>query len=188
MSSDTVSDPEVVNAVFKNVNHIFSGGRPRTFANSVVSRLEFVDSTFKNNAVESQRREVSATFKIVVDEDMCNASGNVHGGCSAFLIGMQTDIKSMLNCKTDHFLDVCSSVCIMALKVSQGGNGIDVSQSLNIVYHAPAAIGETLRVVNTTMAVGRRVASARTEIWSETNRRLVASGVHIKMEPSSAKL
>ncbi|KAK6971335.1 hypothetical protein R3P38DRAFT_3242698 [Favolaschia claudopus] len=39
-----------------------------------------------------------------------------------------------------------------------------VSQSLNVVFHAPAALGETLRIVNTTLTVGSRAMSARTEV------------------------
>ncbi|KAJ7839312.1 hypothetical protein B0H13DRAFT_1454238, partial [Mycena leptocephala] len=49
--------------------------------------------------------------------------------------------------------------------------------------HSPATVGETLRIVNTTMTVGARALSARTEIWNATKHRLVASGVHIKMKP-----
>ncbi|KIK67872.1 hypothetical protein GYMLUDRAFT_36668 [Collybiopsis luxurians FD-317 M1] len=171
MSSDAVaSGSEEIEAVFKNIYLIFTNGRPKTFAFSVISHLIFAEASIKNNAIEPQRKEVSVTYKITVEEDMVNGGGNIHGGCSAFLI------------------DVCSSICIIALKLSQGVSGMDVSQSMNVVYHAPAAIGEVLRIVNTTMAVGRRVASARTEIWSESTHRLVASGVHIKMEPSTAKL
>src|ERR1700761_1357756 len=66
--------------------------------------------------------------------------------------------------------------------------------------------GDKLRIVNTSIAIGARALSARAEacsnipllllsltyeaeqIWNVTKHRLVASGVHIKMQPSPAKL
>ncbi|KAJ3814911.1 hypothetical protein F5876DRAFT_31879 [Lentinula aff. lateritia] len=141
-----------------------------TFGDPVVAALKLSEISIYQNAMESSSLEAKVTCKTRITQDMVNGGGNIHGGCCAFLI------------------DVCSSGSIMALKISQGVASFDVSQSLNVVYHAPATIGENLRIVNTTMTVGRRVASARTEIWSETHHRLVASGVHIKMEPSPTKL
>ncbi|KAJ3741446.1 HotDog domain-containing protein [Lentinula detonsa] len=161
---------EEVKAHLKDIPKLFLNNRPNSFAASVITRLSLTEVSIKSNAVEPQRKEGLVVHTITVEEDMVNGGGNIHGGCSAFLI------------------DICSTASIMALKISQGLTTLDVSQSLNIVYHAPAAIGESLRIVNTTMTVGRRVASARTEIWSETHHRLVASGVHIKMEPSPTKL
>ncbi|KAK7470038.1 hypothetical protein VKT23_001474 [Stygiomarasmius scandens] len=99
---------------------------------------------------------------------MVNGIYSIHGGCSALLI------------------DLCSGQAVTALNMYMGiGNILTVSQSLNVVYHAPAFLGETLRIVNTSVAVGSRVETARTEIWSETHHRLVASGVHVKMTPTS---
>ncbi|KAJ3861406.1 HotDog domain-containing protein [Lentinula novae-zelandiae] len=171
MSSAVVGNgSEEIKAHLKNIPKLFLNGRPNSFAASILRRLTLAEVTIKSNVTEPQRKESLVVYTITVEEDMVNGGGNIHGGCSAFLI------------------DVCSSGSIMALKFSQGVASFDVSQSLNVVYHAPATIGEKLRIVNTTMTVGRRVASARTEIWSETHHRLVVSGVHIKMEPSPTKL
>ncbi|KAJ3779023.1 HotDog domain-containing protein [Lentinula raphanica] len=159
-----------VKAVLKDVPKLFLNGRPNIFAASIIKKLVLAQVSIKSNVIEPQRKEGLVVYNVTVEEDMVNGGGTLHGGCSAFLI------------------DLCSTASIMALKIDQGVSARDVSQSMSIVYHAPAAVGETLRIVNTTMAVGRRVASARTEIWSETHHRLVASGVHIKMEPSSTKL
>ncbi|KAJ3574675.1 hypothetical protein NP233_g1595 [Leucocoprinus birnbaumii] len=60
-----------------------------------------------------------------------------------------------------------------------------VSQALNVVYHSPGGLGDKLRLVNTTLTLGGRAHSARTEIWNLTHHRLVASGTHIKMQPSA---
>jgi len=59
-----------------------------------------------------------------------------------------------------------------------------VSQALNIIYHSPAAIGDRIRIVNTTLTVGSRVESVRTEIWNVAHHRLVASAVLVKMPAS----
>jgi len=64
---------------------------------------------------------------------------------------------------------------------------LTVSQALNVVFHSPAAIGDKLRIVNTTITVGGRAMSARCEIWNETHHRQVATGLHIKMLPSQQK-
>ncbi|KAF9076904.1 HotDog domain-containing protein [Rhodocollybia butyracea] len=158
---------EEVKDFLKHTVNIFTGQRQKTFASSVLSRLILTEASLKNNAVEPQRKDSFIVYKITVDEDMINGGGNIHGGCSALLI------------------DCCSSAAIIAMKLAQGAMSMDVSQSMNIIYHAPAAIGEVLRIVNTTMTMGKRITSARTEIWSETHHRLVASGTHIKMEPSA---
>jgi len=48
--------------------------------------------------------------------------------------------------------------------------------------------GAKLRIVNSAIAMGSRIMSARSEIWDETTKRLCVTGVHIKMEPSLPKL
>jgi acyl-coenzyme A thioesterase 13 len=47
--------------------------------------------------------------------------------------------------------------------------------------------GSKLRIVSSTLTLGARSMSARTEIWDATHQRLVASGVHVKMDASAAK-
>ncbi|KAH6902822.1 hypothetical protein BKA70DRAFT_1374281 [Coprinopsis sp. MPI-PUGE-AT-0042] len=73
---------------------------------------------------------------------------------------------------------------VIEMEVAEGSTFKLVSQSLNIVYHSPAALGDRIRIVNQTMTVGARAQSARTEIWNLTHHRLVSSGTHIKMVPS----
>ncbi|THG97003.1 hypothetical protein EW026_g4925 [Hermanssonia centrifuga] len=59
-----------------------------------------------------------------------------------------------------------------------------------MVFEIDVTEGEgcRLKIVNTTMALGGRVMTARAEIYDITHNRLVASGVHIKMPPSAPKL
>ncbi|KAJ7778458.1 hypothetical protein B0H16DRAFT_887373 [Mycena metata] len=138
--------------------------RPQ-FGESIVAQLLVTHASVQRKLEEPLKKEGRVLCEIVVAHDMLNGMASLQGGCSAFLI------------------DVCSSLCLSVLQRSN-----HVSQSLNVVYHSPASLGEKLRIINTTMAVGARVMSARTEIWNATQHRLVASGVHIKMQPSTAKL
>ncbi|KAK0491594.1 hypothetical protein IW261DRAFT_1438465 [Armillaria novae-zelandiae] len=101
---------------------------------------------------------------------MVNGAMTIHGGCSAYLV------------------DICSTLAIIVYTLSSGRPVNTVSQSINMTYHSPAGLGEELRIVSTTMTIGSKTLIARTEIWSDTTKRLVASGVHSKMEPSQAKL
>ena len=55
--------------------------------------------------------------------DMINGGGNIHGGCSAFLV------------------DVCSSLSLSALSlVTEGKEYLSVSQAINMIYHSPAVL------------------------------------------------
>ncbi|KAJ7468596.1 HotDog domain-containing protein [Mycena latifolia] len=135
------------------------------FGDSIIARMTVTHASVDNKVDEPRKKEGRVVCELVVTEDMLNGGGNVHGGCSAFLI------------------DTCSTLALIIIS-----NIPSVSQSLNIVYHSPAGAGDKLRIINTTLTVGARAMSARAEIWNETHHRLVASGVHIKMQPSAPKL
>ncbi|KAJ7239983.1 HotDog domain-containing protein [Mycena haematopus] len=160
-------DP-AMKAFFSDIPKIFGLDRfeKPSFGDSIARGLVVTSASVENKAEEPLKQEGRVVCEVTVTEDMLNGGGNIHGGCSAFLV------------------DLCSTLSIIALT----SNTYHVSQSLNIVYHSPATLGEKLRIVNTTMTVGARALSARTEIWNATKHRLVASGVHIKMQPSKAKL
>ncbi|KJA29602.1 hypothetical protein HYPSUDRAFT_31531 [Hypholoma sublateritium FD-334 SS-4] len=158
-----------------NHNNFFAsflkpGQRPlNSFANAIQHRVKVTELSVTEKAEEPNKFEGRAVLEIEVTEDMVNAVGNIHGGCSAYLI------------------DVASSFALAVLSLHMTGKvNPSVSQALNVVYHSPAGIGEKLRLVNTTLTVGKRAESVRTEIWNVTHHRLVASGVHIKMLPSPA--
>ncbi|KAF9562480.1 hypothetical protein CPC08DRAFT_706687 [Agrocybe pediades] len=142
------------------------------FGKSIQERMVVTELSVLHKAEEPAKLEGRAVLEIDVTEDMLNGGGNIHGGCSAYLI------------------DMASSFALSLLIMHELGAGTvypSVSQALNVVYHSPAGVGERLRLVNTTMTIGRRAESVRTEIWNVTHHRLVASGVHIKMMPSQPK-
>ncbi|KAF5363618.1 hypothetical protein D9756_000113 [Leucocoprinus leucothites] len=105
--------------------------------------------------------------------DMTNGGGGIHGGCLAFLVDCLTTLALVA-----YSLDVDDQFFA------------GVSQNINVTYHSPAAAGDKLRIVNYTVAGGARAKTARCEIWNATHHRIVASGSHIKMNPSqpSSKL
>ncbi|KAJ7141876.1 HotDog domain-containing protein [Mycena crocata] len=151
-----------------NLPQLFGSRRLKdkpAFGDAIIERLVVTHASVDKKLEDPVKEEGKVVCELSVTEDMLNGGGNVHGGCSAFLV------------------DVCSSLSLMVLQ-----RVLNVSQSLNLVYHSPAGLGEKLRIVSITMTVGARAMSARTEIWNATHHRLVASGVHIKMAPSAAKL
>ncbi|TFK46948.1 hypothetical protein OE88DRAFT_1714733 [Heliocybe sulcata] len=149
-----------------------SKGEEAGFADAIGKRLKLTEVSIEPKRDEEGKTECRVVCEIDVASDMLNGGRTMHGGCSAYLI------------------DDCSSLPLAAhaLATGVGSTTSGVSQALNIVYHAPALKGDKLRIVSTTIAVGSRTMSARCEIWNDTHHRLVASGVHIKMEPSRAKL
>jgi len=62
-----------------------------------------------------------------------------------------------------------------------------VSQTINVFFHAPAAVGVKLRLVHSSVASDSQIYSARSEIWDATNHRLVALGTQLAMPPSKLK-
>jgi len=144
--------------------------RSPTFAESIQRRLQVTEVSINKKAEEERKTEARVVLELEVSEDMLNGGGNIHGGCSAFLV------------------DTCSTLALIALGIANTGEiSPSVSQSLNIVYHSPAQLGDKLRLVNTTLTIGARAQSARTEIWNVMHHRLVVSGTHVKMAPSIPK-
>jgi len=141
------------------------------FAESVGRKLKLVEVSVNDKTEDPSKQEGRVVCEITVTEDMLNPTGILHGGATAYLI------------------DICTSLPILALEChSGGGSGITISQSINIMYHGPALLGDKLRIVNTSMAMGARVLTARCEMWNATRHRLVATGTHAKMAPSTSKL
>ncbi|KZT29496.1 hypothetical protein NEOLEDRAFT_1056669 [Neolentinus lepideus HHB14362 ss-1] len=164
---------EIKSAVARLLDFITTSASPEPgFAHSVGTRLRLAEVSVLPRRDDDGKTECRVVCEVTVGSDMLNGARTMHGGCAAYLI------------------DDCSSLPLaahaLATRVGSGTSG--VSQALNVVYHAPALLGDKLRIVSTTIAVGARVMSARCEIWNDTRRRLVASGIHIKMEPSAAKL
>ncbi|KAM6496419.1 HotDog domain containing protein, partial [Amanita muscaria] len=138
------------------------------FGASICKRLVSKEIAILDKAEEPLKKECRFVCELTVEEDMLNIGGTLHGGCAAYLI------------------EACSTVALVAFGLAQNEPQVvgTVLQSLNIVYHSPAAVGDKLRIVNRTMTIGSRAVSARAEIWNDTHHRLVASGTNVSMQPS----
>ncbi|KAI0299361.1 hypothetical protein B0F90DRAFT_1728151, partial [Multifurca ochricompacta] len=77
---------------------------------------------------------------------MVNGAGAAHGGCIAYLV------------------DNCAGIPLVVLGLLQGINGVGVTQSMQITYHAPALLGTQLLIVSTSVVLGKRVMNARCEV------------------------
>jgi len=155
--------PAEVKQTLETVLHKVMSRSP-VFGSSIGRRVVITEASIVPKAEEVSRTEARVVCEVTVGEDMLNPGGSMHGGCAAFLI------------------DACTTLVFLAASRSAG-----VSASMDVVYHAPAALGAKLRIVNTAIAVGARIMSARSEIWDDTTKRLCVTGIHVKMEPSAPK-
>ncbi|KIY68396.1 hypothetical protein CYLTODRAFT_374362 [Cylindrobasidium torrendii FP15055 ss-10] len=142
----------------------------RGFGKDVMPLLSITEASMSESAEAPSKKDARVICKLVVTDDMLNGAQTLHGGCSAYLV------------------DACSTLAIILhAYVSDGRIRAGVSQSLTITYHSPALPGDELKIVNTTLSMGASTMVARTEIWNATRKRLVVTGVHIKMDPKQPK-
>ncbi|KAI0092119.1 HotDog domain-containing protein [Irpex rosettiformis] len=143
-------------------------GNSRQYIFPILSRMEATDVDVIDIPDIPGKKQGRIVFELSVEEDMCNALNSVHGGCSAALI------------------DICTSltVSLMAFYVAPKTHS-HVSLVLNTTYHSPAPIGSRLKIVCTTVAFGARTMTVKAEIYDKTHGRLVATGMHVKMQPSA---
>ncbi|KAF9035333.1 hypothetical protein BDZ89DRAFT_983268, partial [Hymenopellis radicata] len=157
--------PDEVKTILANpmeVLKMYKDGELTGFGRTVLSTLTVTEASLVKKAEEPMRDEARVVCKLIVDEEMLNGANTLHGGCSAFLV------------------DICSTLPIIVYGMMNSDKFLmSVSQSINMTYHSPALLGDELKIVNTTMTVG-----TKSMIWNVTRKRLVASGIHVKMEPS----
>ncbi|KAI6100148.1 hypothetical protein F5141DRAFT_1140585 [Pisolithus sp. B1] len=135
--------------------------------------LKLVEISILPKADEPKRQEARVVLEMPVTEDMLNL-----GWKRAWSM---------------HYLPYryvrSSTLPIIALLHAQGGSGDPgVSQQIDTIFHAPASLGDELKLITTSTTVGGRTTSARIDLWDTTHRRLVASGTQVKMEASKSKL
>ncbi|KAG9011834.1 hypothetical protein FRB94_007560 [Tulasnella sp. JGI-2019a] len=138
------------------------------FAFDVATRVVITDADIvdQDDGMGRRKKTVRAIFELLVMPDMCNGSGNLHGGCSAYLA------------------DTCTTATYMLHDDWAFGH---ISAALDVIYHAPAPEGTNLRIICTLIALGGRIGTSRCEIWDKDKGRLVSSASHLKMKPSAPK-
>ncbi|KAI5887727.1 uncharacterized protein SCHCODRAFT_02705063 [Schizophyllum commune H4-8] len=117
----------------------------------------------------SEQPKARVVCEVRVWEDMVDIVDSMHGGCTAFLID---EISAL-------------AVVILAMHNGQEAPSAGVSQTIDTVFHAAAPLGTALRIVGTCSSLAADTSIVcNAEIWDIDNRRLVASGTHIKMQAS----
>jgi len=149
----------------KTVRSLENALTGRIFGGSVLSRTKVKEVSILAKAEEPERLEGRVVCELDVAEgeqsqcwlfphpiindhdiDMINIGGGMHGGCSAFLIDVSVLPPSAFGTPSHKsFFNSCSSLALLALKMSMTPDksfeaARSVSQSLNIVYHSPAAL------------------------------------------------
>ncbi|KAF9476728.1 hypothetical protein BDN70DRAFT_907521 [Pholiota conissans] len=165
--------PDHIKRVICNTTAFFANRHPEhikrpIFVEAMQERFKVTEVSIVQKADEPKKLEGRVVLEVDVSIDMLNIQDGIHGGCSAALI------------------DMCSTLALHALVMYNSSEPyVSVSQSMNVIFHSPALLGDKLRLINTTLAAGSRAHSARTEIWNATRGRLVASGNQTKMVPST---
>ncbi|KAK0190359.1 hypothetical protein F5146DRAFT_550574 [Armillaria mellea] len=151
-------------------------GQTKGFGHQVLSKVSISHVSLDASPEQRTRDQSKVVCSLAVTEGMLDAiPGSLHGSCSAFMI------------------DTCSSLGLIAYVLCKTTTSCDwdriytISQTLDVVYHSSALLGDKLKVVSTSMSIGARTMAIRTEIWNTTRQCLVASGVHLKMLPSSSR-
>ncbi|KAG9317767.1 hypothetical protein JVU11DRAFT_1985 [Chiua virens] len=112
--------------------------------------LSLVEVSIVPNVDEPARQEARVVLELVVTQDVLSGAGTLHGSCIT------------------HLVDICTTLPIAAVSYANGGDGSPgVSQNIHIVYHAPAHLGDQLRLITTSTTIGRRTRSARIEVRRE---------------------
>ncbi|KAF7310096.1 hypothetical protein MIND_00382900 [Mycena indigotica] len=139
-----------------------TGGAPnkQPFAGSIGARLKIVEMN-----ITEEPPSADQTMEIEVTQDMCNAFGNMHGACGAFLLGHAA---------------MGAIVQLGHAKGYDNGSLVATAQNLqNMNWHTPANIGEVLTIRAETVFVdnknrGPRLASC--EIREKNSGRLILTG------------
>jgi len=142
------------------------------FGAIIAENLTLVDISVNPKGEDAAKMEGKIICDVLVVEGMLSpASETLHGGATAWIVL------------------ICTTIVLAALSHHNRDNKpFSVSQGVNIIYHGPAMNGDKLRITSTTISFGGRVQTASCEVWSATRRRLVATGTHAKMQPSTSKL
>ncbi|KAI0824490.1 HotDog domain-containing protein [Trametes gibbosa] len=158
-------------------------GTPDSFAYAVGRRIRILDI---NRHTDGDRAQVVAVAEIQackgqspppvlrthpcsqpVLTEMLNGAGTVHGGCLSYLV------------------DNCAAFPLVVIGLIKDGNGVGVTQAMNVFFHAPAAIDTCLRITSTSVTFGGRIMTSRCEIADKHSGRLIASAFLSKMQPTS---
>ncbi|KAJ7627978.1 HotDog domain-containing protein [Mycena polygramma] len=143
------------------------GAHPDAFGYAVGRATRFVEMSVERCRERAGRMEARTVAEVVVTKHMLNGAGMLHGACVTYLI------------------DNCASTPLVVLGLLHNTNGVGVTQGMNVLFHAPAAVGSLLQITSSSISMGSRVMSARCEITDKATGRVVASAFLNKMQPAA---
>ncbi|KAJ7131816.1 HotDog domain-containing protein [Mycena crocata] len=164
------SAPSYIKQLVCNTFYAYGVGDHDAFGYALGRSTQFVEMSVNECTERAGRVEATTVAEVVVTKHMLNGAGMLHGGCVTYLI------------------DNCASTPLVVLGLFQNMNGVGVTQSMNVLFHAPAPVGSLLRITSTSISMGGRVMAARCEIVDKSTGRIVASAFLNKMQPQAAKL
>ena len=71
---------------------------------------------------------------------MLNGAGMLHGGCLAYIVDKYVQLITLLERTNNLSPTSCCSTPLVVLGLIQNVNGVGVTQSMNVLFHAPAPL------------------------------------------------
>ncbi|KAJ3827194.1 HotDog domain-containing protein [Lentinula raphanica] len=159
--------PDYVKQLNYNTYHSYGVGGEECFGYRVGKEVKFVDVSINRKLDRQERLEATTVAEVVVNKNMLNGAGMLHGGCLAYLI---------------------DNTPLVVLGLIQNVNGVGVTQAMNVQFHSPAPLGACLQIKSTSVSLGGRVMTSRCEVIDKHTGRPVASAFLNKMQPNQTKL
>ncbi|KAI1789383.1 hypothetical protein LXA43DRAFT_974315 [Ganoderma leucocontextum] len=105
--------------------------------------------------------EAVTVCELIVEDNMLNVHGTFAGACAV------------------HMVDIATFSPLFALAMVTGFDPSGFSTSMNVIWHAPAFAGSTLRFVGTSLSCRTKMASAQCEVYDVEKETLIVSATHI---------
>lgn len=104
-----------------------------------------------------------SVFQLHVAEELCNAGGNLHGGCVALAF------------------DMCTSMTVTPLARDDFWDGGHVTRTLNCTYLRPAPVGSEVLIESETVHMGKRMCHLKGVMRAKDTGKLLYTCEHGKV-------
>ncbi|TDL19397.1 hypothetical protein BD410DRAFT_805813 [Rickenella mellea] len=128
------------------------------FGNSVSRKTRILGLNYDddNESTVPGRKIVRLECELEVTEQMGNKFDCLHGGYAAYF-----DVSELLYPQQQGgLIGTIISAVIHIIAVSNSPQ-----LNMNVNFHAPAMLGSTIRIVNSTLVISGRLSSERTHVW-----------------------
>ena len=132
--------PHDVKQLTLNTLGAYGVGKEDCFAHIVGRRIHITEMDIEH---KGDKAEVTVIAEVQASREMLNGAGTVHGGCLCYLIDKCVLVHPypyMSKCAHFRAPLSCASFPLVALGILRNVNGVGVTQSMNIFFHAPASL------------------------------------------------